>query len=240
MAGRFRKCWLITHANNGSYLQYSMFKADPGLESVDECHYTSDAAVVYTYLHFKRHIATITLAGFLDGLRSEYNIVQFQICGYESIASSSVEDPLTDHVGFKVLLMHYQTKNPSFKACTDGKERVVRGLLWRMDSLSRLRQLAGHRSRAMRAFLASMEAELAEYKQKAQTVDLMQEQLMEYEARFERFGERIKELTARVNELGRFQFVCHVLKSRVQTLDEQARAMVLGPDHRGRPLFPGE
>ena len=240
MALQFGKCWLITHANSGSFLQFLMFKANPELESIDECHYTSDVAVVYTYLHFKRRVAMVTMAEFLDGLRYEHNIVQFQICGYESIASSSVEDPLTDRVGFKVLLMHYQTKNPSFKACTDGKERVVRGLLWRMDSLSRLRQLAGHRSRAMRAFLASMEAELAEYKQKAQTVDLMQEQLMEYEARFERFGERIQELNARINELGRFQFVCHVLKSRVQTLDEQARAMVLGPDHRGRPLFPGE
>ena len=237
MAGRFRKCWLITHANNGSYLQYSMFKSDRELESVDECHYTSDAAVVYTYLHFKRSIAMDTMTKFLDGLRGEHDIVLFQICGYGSIASSSVEEPLTEHVGFRVLLKHYQTKHPLFRACTDGKACVSRGQLWRLDSLSRLRQIAGQRSRAMRSFLASMEAELAEYKQKAQTVDLMQEQLMEYEARFERFGERIKELNARVNELGHFQFVCHVLKSRVRTLDAQAQMMVLAPDHRGRPLF---
>ena len=83
----------------------------------------------------------------------------------------------------------------------------------------------------MRAFLASMEAELAEYKQKAQTVELMREQLLEYEARFERCRDQLRELT-------QYKFMGMVLRSRIAFLDPEAREMMLKPDHLGRPIFP--
>ena len=75
----------------------------------------------------------------------------------------------------------------------------------------------------MGQFFNAMEIELAEMKKKAEMVDLMREQLMEYEVK--------------AQERDRYKFVCHVLKIRIRELDRQTQDSLLAPDYKGRPLF---
>ena len=154
----------------------------------------------------------------------------FDIFGYDSIASTTPENDLTDHVGFKMLVHHYRTGNPAFKSCTDGMPGITRGIIWKCDSAVRLRELLNGRSKKLGQFFDEMEKEFNEYKQKAETVDLLQEQMAEYESAIERYRER-------VDELGHFKFVCHVLKCRISELDQATQDRLLAADHKGRPLW---
>ena len=226
-----KRAWLITHANNGVYLTFDMFVKLADFSSIDECHYTSDAAVTYTYLHFKQCIEQQAIAAFMAHARTEHGIMLFEICGYESISGTSADANMSEHVGFKVLLSHYQRNNDAFKSCTDGKPGVVRGLLWRSDSRARLRFIAGQRSKFLGKAFVEMENELEEYRQKAELVDFMRAQVADYERKIELYREKVQ-------ELGRFQFICHVLRSRVEDLNPKIQAYVFDVDHRGRPLFP--
>ena len=204
-------------------MTYEMFKAVPGLYSIDECHYTSDAAIVYTYLHFRTAVHPDVMNQFMSRMKYEQNIIPFEIFGYESIAASTSETDLVDHVGFQVLLEHYTTSNPSFISCTSGEPGVTRGLLWHSDTVSRLREMANQRSKRMGAVFNKMETELAEYKKKAELVDLYREQLMEYEVK--------------VQERDRYKFVAHLLKLRIRELDKNTQETMLAPDYKGRALF---
>lgn len=218
-----RKSWIITHGISGGFLTYSLFKGVPELANIDECHYTHDAAIVYTYLHFKIGVSPHAIHAFMARMKSERNIILFDIIGYESVASTSSESELVDHVGFKILLEHYITSNPSFISCTSGNPGISRGLLWQFDLLARLRETANAKSKRMGQFFNAMEIELAEMKKKAEMVDLMREQLMEYEVK--------------AQERDRYKFVCHVLKIRIRELDRQTQDSLLAPDYKGRPLF---
>ena len=218
-----RVSWIITHGISGGFLGYDLFKAEPALSSIDECHYTCDAAIVYTYLHFRMPVTPQAIHSFMARMNSERHIILFEIFGYDSIASESVETELVDHVGFKILLEHYVTGNPSFKACTSGVSGVTRGLLWQHDFGSRLKECANNRSKRMGLFFEAMEAKLAEYKQKADMVDLYREQLMEYEAK--------------VQERDHYKFVSHLLRIRIQELDNDTQETLLAPDNKGRALF---
>lgn len=239
MARLARKSWIITYGNNGLYLEFGDFNADsdPRLSSIDEFHYTSDRAVVYAYAHFQHRLTYDSLSSFMGRMKNERGIILFEIFGYESITSTVPGFTLTDHVGFKILAHHYQTNNPSFHSCTDGKSGLTRGLLWQCDSLSRIREILRNRNRRLASFFDDMEKELAGYKEKAESLDLVQEQVAEYESRFQRYEERIGELSAKIKELNHFKFVCHVLKCRIDEIDQPIRDMLLEPDHKGRPLF---
>ena len=226
-----RRSWLITHSNNGVYLSFDMFRSSQTFFSIDECHYTFDAAVVYTYLHFKDAVAVDAITKFMEQMRIDHNLILFEIFGYESIVGSSRDVELTDHVAFKMLLSHYQTNHPSFRACTNGKPVVNGGMLWRCDAVSRIRELATQRSKFLGSAFADMERELADSREKSQMIDLLRAQVAQYEERMELYREKIK-------ELGRFQFICHVLRSRVEDLDPKIQEYVFDVDHRGRPLFP--
>ena len=216
-----RKSWMITHGASGGFLTYELIKSVPDLSCLDECHYTCDSAIVYTYLHFTSPVSPRAIHSFMARMKEEQQVIPFEIFGYDSIAANSDEGELVDHIGFKVLLHHYTTSNPSFKSCTLGKPGVIRGLLWQSDFHSRLREMADHRG--MGLFFKGLENELVEYRKKAGLVELMQDQLRDYEAR--------------AQERDRYRFVYHVLKIRIMELDKATQEKLLAPDYKGRPLF---
>ena len=228
--------WIITHGISGGFLTYDMFKAHPVLACIDECHYTSDAVVVYTYVHFTVQVSLKVMQSFMETVKSERHIILFEIFGYNSLATSSFDDVLADHIGFKILLDHYLTKNPAFKSCTMGTAGVKRGLLWRSDVLSRMREHVQKRSKAFGDFFAQMEKQLAEYKQKADLVDLMREQMEENEARMQSLRERIQRDHEFIKKLKHEEFVAFVLKDRIRSLDQAMQDILLAPDHEGLPL----
>lgn len=218
-----RKAFIITYSANGAFIEFSRIKMDEQLSSIDELHYTNDAAVVYTYVHFRKPVHPTKLMQLMTTLKAEMNITLFDVFGYDAIATNSRASNLTEHIAFKVLMEHYTTGNPSFKSCTDGQSGITRGLMYSHDHSARLKELADKRSIQMGDYVRKMEADLAEYKQKAEMVELMEAQVREYEARNE--------------ENRRYKFVCHVLRSRMEDIDESAQAFLLRPDHRKRPLF---
>jgi len=213
---------LITHGLCGGFLTYGLFKSDSDkqLSSVDECHYTCDSALVYTYLHFKNPVSPKSMSLFMERVRNEMNIIPFEIFGYDSVAASSPDSDLVDHVSFKVLLDHYIKKNPSFHSCTDGAPGVVRGLLWNSDHVSRLRDMAHQRSKRLGLFYDAWEAEYLEFKKKVELIEMYQEQVAEYQ-----------------HQADHYFFVSHVLKDRISELDRELQEILLEPDHNGRPLF---
>ena len=223
------KCWLITHSDNGAFLRLELFKAHEELSSADECHCTRDASAVYTYLHFRRHVAREALVGLLASLKEVAGIVVQDVFGSD--------DAMADHVGFRVLLRHYQTRSAAFRPCTDGRPEVTRGLLWRSDSLARIRRMTRQRGRRLAGFFQSMEQELAAYKKRAELVDLMRGQLSEYEAVMERRGSIMQAQREQLREFWRLHFVTHVLRARIHSLEPAQQEMMLAPDHSGRPLF---
>lgn len=218
-----RKSWIITHGASGGFLTYELIKSVPNLSCIDECHYTCDSAIVYTYLHFMSPISLQAINSFMARMKEEQQVIPFEIFGYDSIAANSETAELVDHVGFKILLHHYITSNPAFKSCTLGKPGVIRGLLWHSDFHSRLRDMADSKNKAMGLYFKELDNELAEYKKKAGLVELMQDQLRDCEAR--------------AKERDRYRFVCHVLKIRILELDKATQERLLAPDYKGRPLF---
>lgn len=219
----------MTHGISGGFLSYDTFKAEKDLQSIDECHYTHDAAIVYTYVHFSAHVSMKAITSFMDRMKTERNIIPFEICGYASIATWTPEADLTDHIGFKVLISHFQTNNPAFSSCTDGQPGITKGLFWKYDSMSRLKDVLSRRSKNLLPFLEQVERENLTNKTMAETIELMKEQLAEYQTQNQRCRERME-------ELARYKFTCHVLKSRIRKLDQKTQEMLLKEDHIGRPL----
>jgi len=153
-----KKSWIVTHGRGGGFLTYDLFKAEPAefhLSSIDECHYTTDEVVVYTYLHFKQYVSKTTLTAFMDKMKLNAGMVRFEIFGYSSIATfgSGNGESIKDHVGLKILADHYMNHNPAFRSCTDGKPGVKRGMLWYQDSITRLKDLVGIRNKRLIPFL---------------------------------------------------------------------------------------
>jgi len=220
------KNWILTHGRSGGFLTYDLFTAEPEKDrlcSIDECHFTTDGTVVYTYLHFKEYVNRTSIAAFMEKMRSERNMILFDIFGYDSIASSGKGDYITNHVAFKLLAEHFMKNNPAFQSCTDGKPGVIRGLLWDQDSMARLKDLVKGRNKRLASFLETLDKEYSENKQKAAMAEILQEQVNVQEAEIE--------------ELGWYRFTCHVLKTRMTLLDQKTRDMLLAVDHRGRPLI---
>lgn len=216
------RSWIITSVANGVFLTFERVKSS-GF-NVDECHYTSDSAVVYTYIHFKTQVEEQAMAFFLDAMRTEINFVLFEVFGYNASTPFQTEEGLVDHIGFKMLLAHYQQKNSAFHACTDGAPGISRGLIWQYDTVPRIKELLDARSKRLKICFDEILKDLATCKQKAEMVDLLQEQLSQSEAK--------------VEELGRYQFACLVLQYRITQLDPASRELMLEPDHLGHPIFP--
>ena len=223
--------WIITYVMSGNFLTYDLFKADVLLVGIDECHYTHDAAVVYLYVHFTSPVPLRWVSMFMDKMRLEKNIVLFDIFGYNSITTSSTTTRLTDHIGFKILLDHFHTKHSSFKAWTNGDtdRNSIRGLLWKSDSVPRIRKLLRQRSKSLESCFAEIEKELAEYKDQKDTIELMREQITEQKEKLDKQKKKITKLT-------RFELSTVILKFRIKKLDQATRDILLAPDYWGRPI----
>ena len=207
-------------------MTYTLFKEN-GF-NIDECHFTSDAAVVYTYIHLKLPVELDVIALFLDKMTKENRIIPFEVFGYDSIAACGSE--ISDHIGFKILMNHYQNQNPLLSTCTDGKPGIVRGVFWRSDSLARMKEILNQRSKRLGVHFDELQKELSMYKEKAEMIDFLHEEAMEYQAKLQRYREKNK-------VLGRYKFVCRVLQCRIGNLDKKTREYLLEDDHNGRPLF---
>ena len=132
------------------------------MHSIDECHFTTDGTVVYTYLHFTKYVSRCTLAAFMDEMKAMRNIILFEIVGYNSLSgynvtSGSAKDAcVREHVAYKVLLDHHMNKNPAFQSCTDGVPGVTRGLLCKGDYIARLKHLVKSRNKDLMTFLDTL------------------------------------------------------------------------------------
>ena len=224
------RCWILTSVSNGTFLTYDLFTKN-GFD-VDECHYTSDPAAVYTYVHFKKPVHQTTLDYFLQSLRKTSNFVLFEIFGYESICKSGPDQKLEEHVGFKVLLDHYLTQNPTFTSCTDGKPEISRGIFWKNDAVPRIKEILKSRSQKLASHFEDMQQELRAYKEKASLTETLQQELLNAQA-------KARNAHAKVRRYEHYKFVYFVLEYRISHLDREAQKQLLEPDHLGRPIFPG-
>ena len=222
------KAWVITLATNGNVLTYDLFQSG-GLD-VDECHHTMDSAVVYVYVHFRARISKPVLGDFLGRMREEKHIILFEIFGYDSVACDKKDARLIEHVGFKVLMKHYQTKNSLFSSCTDGAEGIVRGLLWNNDYAERMRQCLQSRNSNLAVFYEDLEKKAALCSQHEESIELLREEMQTYEERIRKYKDR----------LSQYMFACLVLRDRIAALDPASQELMLEPDHLGRPIFPDE
>ena len=223
------RSWIITRAANGRFLTYDLFLS-AGF-SIDECHYTSDAVVAYTYVHFRFCTSKHLLDVFLDRMAETENILPFEIFGYDSLTTGITDSNLFEHVGFRVLIDHYQNKHPCFKSCTDGRGGITRGVFWNTDCAARIKQLLKSRNIRLCQHFDQMEKEIATCRQHEETIELLQEEVQEYQQQNERYKDQLR-------ELARYKFMGMVLRSRIESLDQAAREMMLKPDHLGRPIFP--
>ena len=223
------KSWIITHGVSGGYLTYETIKENKKLGIIDECHYTSDAAVVYTYLHFVFPVTLKMISSFMDVMKRERNMILFEIFGYDPIAVHGGGYDLSEHIGFKILMSHYQTRTPQFQSCTNGKPGVIKGMLWDYDSVPRIQEALKLKSGLLEGFFIRMKKELDEFKQRAEMVDTIHSQLMAREA-------KIEELRGMVKDLRHYELVAHVLKYRIQSIDKEIQDILLAPDHLGRPI----
>ena len=163
---------------------------------------------------------------FLKTMQLEHNIILFDIFGYESVASFQADKQIQEHVGFKILLEHYQKKNPHFVSCTDGQPGISRGVFWKADSFSRIKDIVMLRNKSFGPFLDEIDRVWNENKQKDETIELLQEQLAHCEA-------RNKEIT---RQMQHYEYICYVLKFRINLIDPAIRDVLLAPDHKGRPI----
>lgn len=224
-----RRSYLVTYSANGFFMDFNMFKVDPYLESIDELHYTNDAAVVYVYIHFQKAVLPRDMTTFLDKLKRERNMVLFDILGYESMASTKDGD-LTEHIAFKVLMDHYTSGHPSFKACTNGVSGVTKGLFHQYNFPVRIKEELGKRNKLLVDYVCKLESDSKEYKKQTETVELMREQILLYEERH--------------LENKRYKLICDALRSRMQYIDESVQAFLLRPildsNRQHQPLFGDE
>ena len=223
------RSWIVTCTNNGVFLTYDVMVS--GKFDIDECHYTSDTAVVYTYFHFRNTVTKKQITAFMERMKSEQNVSLFEVFGYESISlMHSGMDP-SEHIGFKMLLDHYRTGNDRFVSCTDGSPGITRGVFWNRGSIARLKDALGETHKRLRPFVEELEKELMESRNKDSTIELLQAQVTSRES-------RIINLRGTVKELQDYEFVCHVLRHRLKEMDKSVRDVLLAPDHRGLPLMP--
>ena len=223
------RSWIITHGISGGYLTYEIIKGDKQLSSVDECHYTSHSTVVYTYVHFGSRVTFKMVSAFMERMKQERKMILFEIFGYDSIATNWNEFDLDEHIGFKILLNHYQTQNPQFCSCTNGKPGVIKGMLWDFDFVPRIEEVLQSRNKPLADSFIRIKKELDEYKQRAEMADVIHSQLMAREAKIEELREIIKDLR-------HYELVAHILKYRIQFVNKEIQDVLLAPDHLGRPI----
>lgn len=221
------RSWIITHTKNGFYLTYALFQSNGFL--VDECHYTSDSAVVYTYVHVKNCITHSMISDFLTRMQNEQNLKLFEIFGYNSVTIVKKDATLFDHVGLKILYEHHSSGNASFVSCTDGVEGIKRGFFWNADMMSRLKETIKSRNKRIFPFVEEIEKELVESRRKDSTIEFQQYQLAQKETEIETLREQIESFK-------KYRFACHVIRFRMKSMDSAVKGALLNPDRR-HPQF---
>ena len=217
------RSWIITYVANGHFLKYTDFSRMTN--QVDECHYTHDAAIGYTYVHFKQSIRATALSSFISSI-CDAPIILFEIFGYESMATMGPNNDIMDHIGMKILLQHFVTKNPAFVSCTDGNPGISRGILWKNDHASRIRDHLKKNCLDQLLFFDTMEQKLQEAKTQEITIELLNEQLAVAQAERDKF-----KLVA-----DKFTLIAIVMRHRLMDESDDIQARILAP-HRGHPLW---
>lgn len=220
------RAWVVTYVKTGYFITYSAFQENNF--DIDECHYTSDSAVVYMYIHLKNVIKRTKLAALLSGQQEEKKITLFEVVGYDSITPVTNDTPVSDHIGLKILLEHHLSGNSSFVSCTDGDPGIKRGYLWESNMPERLKEMVKGRNKRLMSFVEEIDTMCAQSKQKDARIEFLQDQHAEKDA-------RIQELRTRMHK---YQYVCHVLRIRIGDLDQDTRNKLVAHDHQGRPLMP--
>lgn len=216
------RSWIITYVANGNYLTYDIL-IQYGCDDVDECHYTSDSVVVYSYVHFKRPRSLTALKHFFDSIKEKLDIVLFDVFGYESVSTSANGSDMRDHIGFRILMDHYTGRNPSFRSCTDGVSGVSKGMLWKSNYSERIKDCLKRYSGDYVKHFEKMEKNLEEAKKTSETVELLQQELASAQSE--------------LAEYRHYKFVTFVLRCRICSLSEDDQSKMLAPDHLGRPLY---
>ena len=122
--------WMLTYGASGPYITAQML-LELGQIKADECHSTKDRAMTVTYLNLDKRVRQSSIEKFMKEANEKQGIVQNPASGYETIASVSKKDtPIQEHIGFKLLLKHYISKDPAFVPWTDGEPVLKRGLIF--------------------------------------------------------------------------------------------------------------
>ena len=136
--------WILTYGTSSSYITPAMLKAE-GLE-LDECHSTKDRAMAFTYIHLTTRVRQSSIEKFMKEANAKHGIVQNAIFGYESLGFNSKKGDaptsIEDHVGFKMLVKHYNTKDPAFVPWTDDEPVLKRGRLLKAATIDSERPAA--------------------------------------------------------------------------------------------------
>lgn len=220
------RSWIITYVKTGYFIAYDDLEAN-GFD-IDECHYTSDNAIVYMYLHFKNVTTKLKLETFLGGQLGEKKTTLFDIVGYDAITPVKTDMSLSDHIGLKILFEHYSSGHPSFTSCTDGNPGVKRGYLWESDLLPRLKETVKGRNKRLMSFVEEIDTTWAQSKQKDARIDFLQDQISEKDAMIQDVREKMH----------KYQFVCHLLRIRIGNMDPDIRNKLVAYDDQGKPLMP--
>ena len=127
-----KQIWLLTYGASNPYITPEMLKKFFKTKiEVDECHSTKDRAMTVTYLNLDKRVRQSSIEKFMKEANEKQGIVQNPASGYESIASVSKKDtPIQEHIGFKLLLKHYISKDPAFVPWTDGEPVLKRGYIF--------------------------------------------------------------------------------------------------------------
>jgi hypothetical protein len=124
--------WIITHGASGPYITIEMLHSLGQIEA-DECHSTKDRCMNYTYIHLIKRVRQTSIDKFMERACETHGIIKNEIFGYEAISGNTRKKqgtPIEEHIGFQMLVRHYEEQNASFTPCTDGEPILKRGLIF--------------------------------------------------------------------------------------------------------------
>jgi hypothetical protein len=160
-----KKVWLLTYCPAGTYITPALLN-DHGLIA-DECHSTADRVMNYTYIHLTQKVRQTRIEKFMKSIETSHGMVQNEIFGYDSIASTSLAgSSIQQHIVFRMLLKHCKENAPSFQPNTDGEPVLKRGYLFNaVDIRSQLMGGLEHQSKKqLIKYAKSLEQKLEECK----------------------------------------------------------------------------
>ena len=111
-----KKYFVIAYGKAHGYISFQTF-IDVCALNTDECHRTSDIALVYSCLHFKERVNTSVLEDAMRRLNLTHGVGHCTVFEYDGVGFSSKSNNIEDHFAFKMLVEHmYQTIQRLFLA----------------------------------------------------------------------------------------------------------------------------